>query len=158
MGGHHWRGGGRRWWLGGSVLARWLDALERRRGRGIALVEETLNRVTHEQRVLQEGLAHWKAGHSLSDERVLANSRALIDAIETVWVSEDLMRINFGQESPVVAALNEVIAVVDDMKDALGYRSQTLSPADWDAWESKRVELVHAKKRYIEAVRFEARS
>lgn len=87
-----------------ALRARRRDERRAEHDHELAVLEEALNNVSRERRLLHSGLRLWLDGVSYLDPRNTDNHQAVTEAIEAVWISENQVRIRFGDEAPVAVA------------------------------------------------------
>ena len=100
----------------------------------------------------------WRHGAHHYDDRVLDNDKAVAEAIEAVWLTENQVRIRFGQESPLTRGYDALVNAVDALLTVYNRHGNTTglpTAKDQAQWTVAVNGVIPEQKRFVETVRAE---
>jgi hypothetical protein len=140
-----------------QVVANIRQAKDRKADRRLELLENALDLVARERRLLRSHLSLWRAGLPPDDRRVEDLDAQLALAIEEVWVAENSLRVHFRSDSEVVTQFSTLLLAMDDMKNALRRRPGPSTQEDLDQWAAANKSIVKIQLAFVDAIRSAAK-
>ncbi|HEV7492538.1 hypothetical protein [Baekduia sp.] len=122
----------------------------------LALLEEGLNAISRERRLLHVGYSMWRHGATKLDLRVFENDKAITECIEEIWLAENRVRIRFGHHSVAATAFDALVSAAEDLFEVYSRHgtAQAGPTAQDDAdWLVGVRDLVREQKRFVDATR-----
>ena len=125
----------------------------------LTLLEDALNNVSRQRRLLYMGYSMWRHETDPMDSRTLDNDKAVTEAVEAVWISENHLRIRFGEDAPVSSAYAALVEALDGQLRVYNRHGDSAgkppSPADRQDWVDVANAVVRAQKHFVQVVRAE---
>jgi hypothetical protein len=105
------------------------------------------------------GYSIWRDETDPMDPRTLENDKAVTEAVEAVWISENHLRIRFGEDAPVGTAYAALVEALDGQLRVYNRHGDSAgkppSPADQQDWVDAVNAVVRAQKHFVQVVRAE---
>ena len=125
----------------------------------LSLLEEALNNVSRERRLLYTGYSIWVHETDPMDARTLENDRAVTEAVEQAWISQNHLRVRFGDDAPVDVVYTALVEALDGQLKVYNRHGDSggrpPSPADQRDWVEATSAVVRAMKHFVTVVREE---
>jgi hypothetical protein len=144
---------------GYALRARSRDERLAAHERQLALLEDALNNVSRERRLLYVGYSIWRHGTDPMDPKTLDNDEAVTEAVEAVWISENHLRIRFGEAAPVTTVYGALVDTLDVLMKVYNRHGDSAGnppgPVDQRDWIDANNAVVRAQKHFVTSVRDE---